>query len=54
VWSGAVRPAGDRTLVMNLPARLFRRGDYVLELKGVTASGDTEAVAEYSFRILEK
>ncbi len=54
VWSGAVRPAGDRTLVMNLPARLFRRGDYVLELKGVTASGTTEAVAEYSFRILEK
>ena len=54
VWSGAVKPAGDRTLVMNLPARLLRRGDYVLELKGVTAGGNTEPVAEYSFRILQK
>jgi hypothetical protein len=54
VWSGAVKPAGDRTLVMNLPARLFRRGDYVIELKGVTAGGNTEPVAEYSFRILQK
>lgn len=54
VWSGAVRPAGDRTLVMNLPAHLVRRGDYVLELKGVTAGENTESVAEYSFRILEE
>ncbi len=54
VWSGAVKPAGDRTLVMTLPARLFRRGDYVLELKGINAAGNAESVAEYSFRILEQ
>ena len=54
VWSGAVKAAGDRTLLMNLPANLFRRGDYVLELKGVTPAGKTEAVAEYTFRILQK
>jgi hypothetical protein len=54
VWSGVAKPAGNRTLGVNLPARLFKRGDYVLELKGLTAAGNTESVAEYSFRILQK
>ncbi|HYJ87468.1 MAG TPA: hypothetical protein VEW46_15515 [Pyrinomonadaceae bacterium] len=54
VWSGVAKPAGDRTLGVNLPARLFQRGDYVLELKGVAAAGNSESVAEYSFRILQK
>ena len=54
VWSGIVKPSGDSTLGLNLPARLLQRGDYVLEVKGVTADGNFESIAEYSFRILQK
>lgn len=54
IWSGVVKPIGDRTFELTLPVRHFQRGDYVIELKGATATGDFESVAEYSFRILQK
>jgi hypothetical protein len=42
--------AGRAGIVLQLPARILRNDDYILTLSG-TASGRTEVVGEYSFRV---
>jgi hypothetical protein len=44
------RSAGKATVALQLRASILRNGDYILTLSG-TASGRTEVVGEYSFRV---
>jgi hypothetical protein len=46
--------ASGRVVVTSLPAELFAAGDYLLTLKGVTASGVFEEIADYQFTIVKK
>jgi hypothetical protein len=43
----------DRVVITSLPAGLFTTGDYILTLKGVTASGEFEDIADYQFTIVK-
>jgi hypothetical protein len=51
VWSGAASKAeasgAGATVVVNVPARVFRRKDYIITLSGVTAGGETKEINEY-------
>ena len=57
VWSGQLGNGSSiksSLLTLSLPARLFKNGDYVLDLSGANAPGKWESVADYSFRIVKK
>jgi anti-sigma factor RsiW len=58
VWSQRNLPArrvrAGRAVILNLPARLLRPGNYELLLKGVTREGATEDVAYHYFEVLKK
>ena len=55
IASRHARPnASGRVVMASLPAGLFTTGDYILTLKGVTASGAFEDVADYQFSIVKK
>ena len=41
-------------IILSLPARSFPRGEYVLSLTGVTASGSVESIEDYSFGVTRK
>jgi len=43
--------SGKGTMVLPVPAGILKNGDYILTLSG-TASGRTEVVGEYSFRVV--
>lgn len=48
------RTGGGRiTVTLSLPANLLSRGDYQIQLSGVTAAGQSEAVDTYYFRVAE-
>lgn len=57
VWSQigikAHRQGSGKTVLLQIPARLLARRDYVLTLSGVTASGEVEDLNDYSFRVVE-
>ena len=38
-------------IVLNLPSRILPRGEYILSLRGMTASGSAEGVEDYAFSI---
>jgi anti-sigma factor RsiW len=42
---------GNRTLMLNIPARVLVHGDYLLKLRGVTETGNLADAVEYPFRI---
>ncbi len=42
---------GNRTLIINVPAGILTRGDYILTLRGATENGDSADAGEYPFRI---
>lgn len=47
-----LKPGSDgNTIVVDLPARLLARGDYVLTLLGVTESGETEELGDFYFAV---
>ncbi|MEA2174854.1 MAG: hypothetical protein QOD00_2446 [Blastocatellia bacterium] len=46
--------AGERALVLKIPAQLLAAGDYQLRLGGVTAGQKTETIADYNFRVVKK
>jgi hypothetical protein len=50
----AIPTSSGRIVVARLPAKLFTTGDYILTLKGVTASGAFEDIADYQFTIVKK
>ena len=58
IWSQGDLPAhrgrAGRVVILNLPARLLRAGDYELLLKGVTREGANEEVAYHYFEVLKK
>lgn len=43
---------GGKTVMLKIPSKHLSRGDYLLELNGLSAEGHAEAVGGYSFRIL--
>ena len=51
--SARTRRAG-RAVILNMPASIFRAGDYELVLKGVTGKGATEDVGYHYFNVLKK
>jgi hypothetical protein len=42
---------GNRTLVLNIPARALTREDYLLKLRGIAETGSLADAVEYPFRI---
>ena len=48
LWSENPRPAGKR-LQLEIPARILRAGDYMVEVKGTTPAGATEPAGDYYF-----
>jgi len=48
------RGNGVEEVVLMVPSELLPRGDYVLKLSGMTASGSFEAVSTYQFRVVQK
>ncbi|MFL6216844.1 MAG: hypothetical protein ACJ74J_23380 [Blastocatellia bacterium] len=58
VWSqgdlAAHRVRAGRAVILNLPARLLKAGDYELLLKGMTSQGTTEEIAYHYFEVLRK
>ena len=45
---------GRRIVPLKLPARLLTRGDYDLELSGVSSGGEVEDLGRYSFRVVAR
>ena len=45
---------GIAVVAWRLPARSILSGDYVVQLRGQTATGSLEEVESYSFRVLRK
>ncbi len=43
-----------KTVVLKLPSQLLTEGDYLVTLKGVTATGDAEGVGKYFFRVVRR
>lgn len=58
IWAqdrlSARRVRAGRAVVLNLPASVFKAGEYELVLQGVTGKGTTEEVAYYYFDVLKK
>jgi hypothetical protein len=48
LWSQGLT-AAPSPLRVSVPASLFRPGDYMVELQGVTSDGNSEVIAEYYF-----
>jgi hypothetical protein len=52
-----LKPQNTRSgpqLLLSVPAQKLRPNDYTVEVEGVTPSGVTELVADYSFRVLKQ
>jgi len=47
----AVSTISGRALVFKIPSALLTRGDYALEVRGRTAQGTFESVADYNFQV---
>lgn len=52
IWRSARLRANGAVLRVNVPARLLKSQNYVLELSGISAAGDAEKVANYPFRVI--
>jgi hypothetical protein len=44
-------PASRSQLILSIPARLLSPNDYIVNVEGVTASGQVESLASYQFRV---
>ncbi len=53
VWSQSSQSAGTR-LQLNVPATILRPGDYMVEVKGVGATGETELAGDYYFTLIRR
>jgi hypothetical protein len=45
---------GGKRIFLDLSSSLLPPGDYILTLRGLTAAGRSETVAEYAFRVVER
>ena len=50
----ARRAAAGRMIILNIPAARLAEQDYVLTISGTSSTGQTESVAEYSFRVVKE
>ncbi len=54
IWKGrGFKPDRYNQLSLGVNSTFFRRGDYLLVLKGVDRDGSTSGVGKYSFRVLK-
>ena len=53
-WSRAEPAARLQLMRLVLQAKLLTPGDYILNLKGITASGEAENAGKYYFRVIRK
>jgi hypothetical protein len=44
----------ENTLSLDVPAKLLSPGDYQLKLSGSRASGDSEELGRYNFRVVKQ
>lgn len=55
IWSGKTfkssKNKSEKTITLSVPARLLKKGDYIVTLKGLTKDGAYESVGDYSFGI---
>lgn len=51
VWTRKQIKASGTTVFLRIPARLFPKGDYILTLSGISASGEAEDISKSYFRI---
>jgi hypothetical protein len=51
LWSETAQGAAKRLQVM-IPARILRSGDYMVEVKGTTAKGESEPAGDYYFTLV--
>jgi hypothetical protein len=54
IWAGSTRKDRENNaqfVSLIVPATLLARGDYVVELNGIAAAGQSEPAAQYSFRV---
>ena len=49
-----VMPAKSNTFAVNLPARLFTEGEYVIALSGLNPNGEADALSKTIFRVTKK
>ena len=54
VWSKSELQAQAKGLLISTPSSVLSNDDYVLTLSGITATGATEVIEEYSFSVLKK
>lgn len=53
LWSQSSQSAGKIVQIM-VPARILRPGDYMVEVKGTTAAGETEPAGDYYFTVVPR
>ena len=51
--SGKLKPRKSR-LFLSVPAKKFKRGDYLVNLSGINQQGESESVADFQFRVNRK
>jgi hypothetical protein len=53
IWTrDGLKPNSRNVLALSFKSNLFKPGDYLLSLEGVTSQGDRMAIAKYAFRVL--
>jgi hypothetical protein len=50
----AISTKSGRVVVLTLPARILPKGEYVVSLSGITASGDAESIEDYTFSVVRE
>lgn len=50
--TGSWPPPGAKSMAIHVPASALPAGDYILSLTGVTAAGNREPAADFSFRVV--
>ena len=53
VWSQSSQSAGTR-LQLGVPANILHTGDYMVEVKGVTSTGEIEPAGDYYFTLIRR
>jgi len=54
VWSKSELQAQAKGLLISTPSSVLSNDDYVLTLSGISATGATEVIEDYSFSVLKK
>jgi len=52
LWRSDVQKSVDQTIVVKVPAKIFKSEDYILEVFGIAKNGNTEIISGYTFHIL--